>query len=447
MSIAASPARIIVELPTPFGLFEAHAFERPSGHVYLALVFGAVDGQQGVLTRVHSECLTGDALGSLRCDCGVQLRESLRTIAAIGQGVLIYATGHEGRGIGLMNKLRAYVEQQNGADTVDANHLLGLPADARDYGDAADVVRALGIRSIHLLTNNPAKARGLREHGIVIDDVIPLRTVAHRRNADYLATKSARMGHLSPCDVFDSVQNDSEQSGVDPTTLIGGVRAKEHRPAVVVKLAQSLDGRIATRTGDSQWISSEPERAMSHALRAACDAVVVGAGTVVRDDPRLTVRAVAGSSPTRVVLDSRLRAPVSSQLYNDDGSTLVLTTEASDAEARTRLQQAGVAVEVLPLAEGRVDLEAALGHLRAIGMEVVLVEGGAALVTALLGAGVVDRLIVSIAPILIGTGLDAVGDLGVDMVGHGLTLQNRVVMQVGDDVVLAGDIVPPVAIG
>ena len=435
MSIAESPTRVTVELPTPFGLFEAHAFERPSGHVYLALVLGVVDGQQGVLTRVHSECLTGDALGSLRCDCGVQLRESLRTIAATGQGVLVYATGHEGRGIGLMNKLRAYVEQQNGADTVDANHLLGLPADARDYGDAAHVVRALGILSIRLQTNNPAKALGLREHGIVVDDVVPLRTVAHRRNADYLATKTARMGHVIPGDAFDSVRN-----GVDPAALIGSVRANEHRPAVVVKLAQTLDGRIATRTGDSQWISSEPERVMSHALRAACDAVVVGAGTVVSDDPRLTVRAVAGSSPTRVVIDSRLRTSVSSQMYNDDGSTLVLTTEQSDEEARTRLQQAGVAVEVLPRAEGRVDLEAALAHLRALGMEVVLVEGGAALVTALLRAGVVDRMIVSIAPILIGTGVDAVGDLGVDSVSSGLTLKNRVVMHVGDDVVIAGDV-------
>jgi GTP cyclohydrolase II len=436
MSLAESTAPITVELPTPFGVFEAHAFERPSGHVYLALVFGAVDARSGVLTRVHSECLTGDALGSLRCDCGVQLRESLRTIAAVGQGVLIYATGHEGRGIGLMNKLRAYVEQQAGADTVDANHLLGLPADARDYGDAAEVVQALGIRSIRLLTNNPAKATGLRAHGVAIDEVVPLRTVPQRRNADYLATKVARMGHVPLCEELDSMQ-----PGFDLARLIGPARAAEGRPYVVVKLAQSLDGRIATQSGDSQWISSEAERAMSHALRAACDAVMVGAGTVVRDDPMLTVRAVAGVSPTRVVLDSRLRSAVTSQMYNDDGSTLVLTTDASDPEARTRLRQAGVAVQVLPANDGRVDLVAALAHLRAMDTEIVLVEGGSTLVTALLEAGVVDRLIVSIAPILLGEGVDAVGDLGIPRVANGLTLQNRFVTRVGDDLVVAGDIV------
>lgn len=445
MSIAESPAGITIALPTPFGLFDAHAFERPSGHVYLALVYGTVGGHDRVLTRVHSECLTGDALGSLRCDCGVQLRESLRTIVAAGRGVLVYATGHEGRGIGLMNKLRAYLEQENGADTVDANHLLGLPADARDYGDAADVVRALGIRSIRLLSNNPAKAAGLRRHGVVITEVLPLRTVAHRRNAGYLATKTARMGHLDPCDGFDPEPIGSMPRGTDPATLLGGVRATDHRPAVVVKLAQSLDGRIATRTGDSQWISSEPERALSHALRASCDAVVVGAGTVVRDDPRLTVRAVAGSSPTRVVLDSRLRAPAGSALYNDDGSTMVLTTDRSDPGARTRLRQAGVAVQVLPLTDGRVDLDAALAHLRSVGMEVVLVEGGATLVTALLRSGAVDRLIVSVAPLVLGAGVSAVGDLGVDRVDRGIALCNQVVTKIGDDVVIAGDVVNPPA--
>jgi riboflavin biosynthesis pyrimidine reductase len=127
-------------------------------------------------------------------------------------------------------------------------------------------------------------------------------------------------------------------------------------------------------------------------------------------------------------------------MYNDDGSTLVLTTDASEPEARTRLRQAGVAVQVLPVQKGRIDLPSALEHLRAMDMEVVLVEGGATLVTALLAAGAVDRLIVSIAPVLLGAGVDAVGDLGIDRVADGITLRNRVVTSVGDDVVVAGDV-------
>ena len=428
---------LIVELPTPYGRFDAHAFERPSGYVYLALVFGHVAGENDVLVRVHSECLTGDALGSLRCDCGVQLRQSLRLIAAAGRGVLIYATGHEGRGIGLMNKLRAYVAQEDGADTVDANLQLGLPADARDYGDAATVLRMLGVRSVRLLTNNPVKVSGLRRHGIAVTAVVGLGTVAHRRNASYLSTKSERMGHVRPTGVALETALPGE---VDPHVLIGDARPSAQRPAMVVKLAQSLDGRIATSGGDSKWISSEPERRLSHALRAACDAVMVGAETAVRDNPQLTVRAVPGASPTRIVVDSRLRVPPGAHLFNDDGSTLVLTTAASDPGVRSRLRDAGVGVEVIPDLDGRVDLRPGLARLRELGIDVVLVEGGATLVTSLLAAGLVDRLIVAIAPLLIGAGIEAVGDLGVEQIAQGFVLTNRTIAMAGDDIIVAGDV-------
>ena len=487
MTVAAA-TRITVDLPTPYGRFDAHAFERPSGHVYVALVYGDVDGADDVLVRVHSECLTGDALGSLRCDCGVQLREALRTIVANGQGVLVYATGHEGRGIGLMNKLRAYVAQQHGADTVDANHLLGLPADARDYGDAAFVIASLGINSIRLLTNNPAKARGLEVHGITVTETVGLHTTPHRRNAGYLATKSERMGHvLTNGHTSNGMTNGGATDGtngngtngngangagtngtnghtsnghrqaavvgddtapvipvVDPALLVGTVAPSATRPAVVVKLAQSLDGRIATSTGDSQWISGDAERAVSHGLRATCDAVLVGAETVIQDDPRLTVRAVAGASPIRVVLDSRLRTPADAQLYTDDGATIVMTTAASDEADREERRRAGVGVEVVDHdADGRVDVHAALARLHELGMSVVLVEGGASLVTALLRERLVDRLIVSTAPLLLGSGLDAVGDLGIGRVADALRLEHVVVAQAGDDVLMAGDVVDP----
>jgi 3,4-dihydroxy 2-butanone 4-phosphate synthase/GTP cyclohydrolase II len=431
----ATPASLTVRLPTPYGFFTVHAFERPTGHVYLALTSGEVDDRSDVLVRVHSECLTGDALGSLRCDCGVQLRQSLRMIAAAGAGVLIYATGHEGRGIGLMNKLRAYVAQEEGVDTVEANHLLGLPADARDYGDAAAVIDLLGIRSIRLLTNNPDKVSGLRRHGIDVTDVVGIPTVAHRRNATYLRTKSHRMGHVRPTGL-----TPADIDVVDPSLLIGDVEPQQDRPGIVLKLAQSLDGRIATRTGDSKWISGPAERRVAHSLRAACDAVIVGAGTIVADDPKLTVREVPGASPLRVVVDTALRSPSDANVFTDDGSTLVLTTSRSDPARCDELRKLGVAVEVVAERDGRVDLVAGLGRLRELGVEAALVEGGATLVTALLEAGLADRLIVSVSPLVLGAGVDAIGDLRTRLVADAVKLSNRTLALAGDDVLIAGDL-------
>jgi riboflavin-specific deaminase-like protein len=270
--------------------------------------------------------------------------------------------------------------------------------------------------------------------------MLGLRTVAHHRNAAYLSTKSERMGHVRPSGI---VPDMTTADDIDPLALIGDVRARTERPAVVAKLAQSLDGRIATASGDSKWISSEAERRVTHALRASCDAVLVGVETIIHDDPQLTVRSVPGASPTRVVVDSRLRSPLSARLFADDGSTLVLTTPSSDPAARNRLRDAGVGVEVVDELDGRVDLRAGLARLRELGMEVVLVEGGATLITALLSARMIDRLIVSIAPLLIGSGTDAVADLGVRLVADGHTLTNRVVTHAGEDIIIAGDVTPP----
>ncbi len=301
---------------------------------------GIIGDGRDVLVRLHSECLTGDVLGSLRCDCGIQLRLAMRMIAAAPCGVLIYATGHEGRGIGLINKLRAYVAQDEGADTVDANVLLGLPVDSRDYTDAAAVLARLGVRTIRLLTNNPRKVAGLRAAGATVAEVVSLPTAPHHRNLGYLRTKAERIGHVRPTLAADAVTSPSGLPA-DAMDLLGTVRPRADRPYVALKYAQSLDGRIATATGDSKWISGEPERRVSHALRAACDAVLVGAGTAVRDDPELTVRLVSGASPTRVVLDSTLRVPSSAKLLGPEAATLVVTTERSDPARRSALDRTG----------------------------------------------------------------------------------------------------------
>ena len=185
-----------VPLPTEFGTFTAHGYRSTiDGSEHVALVVGDIGEGQDVLVRVHSECLTGDVFSSLRCDCGPQLHAAMRQVAEAGRGVVLYVKGHEGRGIGLLDKLRAYALQDTGRDTVDANLDLGLPADARDYGTGAQILADLGVRSMRLLTNNPAKRAGLEGYGLTISERVPLVIDSNDHNRDYLQTKVDRMGH------------------------------------------------------------------------------------------------------------------------------------------------------------------------------------------------------------------------------------------------------------
>jgi 3,4-dihydroxy 2-butanone 4-phosphate synthase/GTP cyclohydrolase II len=186
-------------LPTAHGIFRAHAYrDVVTGSEHVALVLGDVTDGAPVLTRVHSECLTGDTFGSLRCDCGPQLRAAMAAVTVERRGVVVYLRGHEGRGIGLAHKLRAYELQDAGRDTIDANLDLGLPADARDYGTGAQILADLGVRSLRLMTNNPAKLAGLEGYGLRIVDRVPLPVHPHPENIRYLRTKRDRMGHALP---------------------------------------------------------------------------------------------------------------------------------------------------------------------------------------------------------------------------------------------------------
>jgi GTP cyclohydrolase II len=185
-------------LMTAFGEFALHGFRDPrTGSEHAALVLGDVGDTAPVLTRMHSECLTGDGLFSLQCDCGAQLRRSLQLIAQEKRGVLLYLR-QEGRGIGLVNKIRAYELQRAGRDTVDANRALGLPDDARDYRMAADMLRRLDVRQVRLLTNNPAKIAALVSQGIDVVERVALHAGHTPFNSAYMATKRQRMGHLAP---------------------------------------------------------------------------------------------------------------------------------------------------------------------------------------------------------------------------------------------------------
>ena len=184
------------KLPTPWGVFDIHGFEdAETGKEHVVLSLGDIGDGQPVLARIHSECLTGDALFSMRCDCGAQLQAAIQKVAEEGRGAIFYLR-QEGRGIGLMNKIRAYKLQDEGADTVEANEQLGFGADMRDYSLLKPMCEQLNIQKVRLMTNNPRKVNALTDQGVEVVERLPLQTGQNPHNAKYLATKSGKLGHL-----------------------------------------------------------------------------------------------------------------------------------------------------------------------------------------------------------------------------------------------------------
>jgi 3,4-dihydroxy 2-butanone 4-phosphate synthase/GTP cyclohydrolase II len=404
-------------LPTRIGTFDAVAYaDTRSGTEPVALVHGDIAGRDAPLVRIHSECWTGDVLGSLRCDCGEQLGRALTAIVAEGAGVLLYLR-QEGRGIGLANKLRAYALQDGGLDTVDANTALGLPVDAREYGAAAAILTDLGLERVRLMTDNPRKVAGLEVHGIRVSDRVSLPALPNPVNLPYLETKTARLGHLQPTNAA--------------------------RPSVTVHYAQTLDGRLATRTGDSQWISGQESLVLAHALRASHAAVLVGAGTVAADDPRLTARLVEGPSPIRVVLDSKLRlSPDANVITDGAAATILATTDLAPSHRRRGFSRLAEVLVLPSTPDGRVDLDSLLDELGDRGIATLLVEGGAGVITAMIRERRVSRLVVSIAPMVLGTGIEAVGDLDILRLRDALTFRRAGFSQLGPDVIFDGELEP-----
>jgi 3,4-dihydroxy 2-butanone 4-phosphate synthase/GTP cyclohydrolase II len=425
MDNALAASRADASLPTRWGDFRISVF-RLGGTQVVALTRGEIDSGTPVLVRLHSQCLTGDVLGSLRCDCGEQLRSALAMIGGAERGVLLYLD-HEGRGIGLFDKVRAYDLQDGGLDTVDANVELGLPVDARDYSAAASALHELGVRSVRLITNNPAKILGLEMEGVAVIERVALETLPSDVNAPYLRTKAARMGHL-----LDGLP--------DPRDLDAATIPRD-RPLVTVHYAQTIDGRIASRTGDARWVSGESSLRLAHQLRAAHDAVLVGIGTVLADDPKLTVRLAPGRSPVRVVVDSRLRIPPDANVFaSPESPTIIATTPAASEERAAALRIRGARVlRTTADADGHVDLRDLLARLRADGIRSLLIEGGRGLITAALRERLVDRLTVCIAPKVLGEGIAAVGDLHIDRLRDAMTFERAGFIACGGDVVFYGE--------
>jgi 3,4-dihydroxy 2-butanone 4-phosphate synthase/GTP cyclohydrolase II len=416
----------VASLPTRHGELQIHVFRLGDATEVIALVHGDVAGDEPVLVRLHSECLTGEALGSLRCDCGEQLEAGLEQVGHADRGVLLYLR-HEGRGIGLFDKIRAYALQDGGLDTVDANVALGLPIDGRDYTAAAEVLRKLGVRRARVMTNNPAKLEALEAHGVEVVERVPIEALPNPVNLTYLRTKANRMGHL-----------------LDGAPFVSSAPSKNGhhaRPAVTVHYAQTIDGRIAARNGDAHWVSGESSLRLAHELRASHDAVMVGIGTVLADDPRLTVRLVEGRSPIRVVVDSTLRVPIAANVLTDrTARTIIATTPLASLERARAIREAGGEIVRAHADEnGDVDLGDLLRRLRAIGIGSLLIEGGRGIITSALRDHVVDRLTVCIAPKVIGEGIAAVGDLHIDYLREALTFSSSRFVACGEDLIFYGE--------
>lgn len=406
---------------------------------HLVLISGDVVGQPNVLVRVHSECFTGDTLGSLRCDCGPQLNQAMRLIAAQGQGIIVYLR-QEGRGIGLLDKLRAYNLQDMGYDTVDANLMLGHQADARDYTIASLILNDIGVDSIRLLTNNPLKVESLQRHGLEITERIPLQTPITKENVAYLTTKVERMRHLLNLEQYSQRPhlNGHAAPAIDRQMK---TPSGNGRPYVTLSYAQSLDGSITAQPGKPMTISGPSSMTMTHQLRARHDAILVGINTVLADDPSLSVRLVNGNNPQPVVLDSRLRFPLAAKLLqNQANPPWIATTTAAVSSRQEQLEAAGGHILRLPATpDGRVSLSALLTKLAAMGITSLMVEGGASIITNFLAAHLVDRLVVTVAPMLVG-GLNAVGGLR-HLNGHDFPqLSNIQYQRLGDDLVISGDV-------
>jgi len=419
-------------LPTEEAEFMLCLYHSSRDHKeHLALILGEIEDHEGVLVRIHSECFTGDVLGSLRCDCGEQLEQALHLIATEGAGVLLYLR-QEGRGIGLYDKLRAYNLQDEGYDTVDANLLLGHQADARDYQEAALILRDLGVTSVRLLTNNPAKIDSLRRHGVQVSHRVPLQMPPNRENAAYLATKVRRMRHLLDLEQVDPLA--TEQLVRDETAV--------DRPAVTLTYAQSLDGSIAARRGQPLSLSGPEAMAFTHRLRAAHDAILVGVNTVLADDPRLTVRLATGENPRPVVLDSSLRIPPGARLLQGEKLPWIICTERAPEEREEALVAAGATIiRIASDDSGRVALYPALHQLAAAGIRSLMVEGGAGVITSFLASGLADRLVVTVVPLLVG-GLAAAGTLAGRLNGQPFPrLRRPHYRQLGRDIVVSGELV------
>ena len=430
-------------IPTDYGEFHLVYYTNTvDDKSHLAFYMGDDLAGEDTLVRIHSECLTGDIFGSRRCDCGEQLDQALQLIAEEGRGALIYLR-QEGRGIGLLEKIRAYNLQDEGHDTVEANLILGHGADERSYALGSCILKDLGINSVRLITNNPEKIEALEADGIKVSDRVALPSTIHPENSRYLMTKVERMNHMLQPPVHRSrprrvTSLNLKQEIEDWLNDRAASFQSESRPFVTLSYAQSWDGSITTHSGEPLSISGEESMQITHQVRSLHDGILVGVGTVLSDDPQLTVREWSGSNPQPIILDSQLRTPSSAKLCSHPDKRCWVITANSEAQSQ------GGNFEVLTVHGDEDDsqhasLDAAMQLLRDRGIKRLMVEGGANVITAFLQQRLVDAVVLTIGPKLVG-GYKAVGDLQPKVGNTVLDINPLYSGQAGQDLIIWGEL-------
>lgn len=435
-------------LPTDHGTFQVCAVRDDKGVEHIIVYKGELDDAVDLPVRIHSECLTSEVFGSLRCDCDHQLAEALGRLEAEGRGLIIYLR-QEGRGIGLFNKIEAYRLQDEGMDTVEANERLGFSRDARSYAFAVDILKALRVHSVQLMTNNPQKLQALRRSGIEVTRRIPIHIAPNVHNSAYLETKKSKMAHMlasrspraQPCRGATREGDAVRREILDRVAAVLRARLEDpSRASVTLAYAQSFDGCIAEGPGRSTAISSRPSQVLTHELRAMHDALLVGVNTVIVDDPRLNVRLVEGPSPIPVILDSHLRIPCSVRLLRQvQPRPLVVATRGACEARQAALEELGAEVLCVDAdASGFVDLHDLLETLRKRGIRSLMVEGGAKIITSVLAAALVDQLVLTIAPQFLG-GVRSVESLDGRGRGFRQELEESSCYRIGGDLIVHGE--------
>eukprot|EP01135_Chromosphaera_perkinsii_P008732 Nk52_evm65s1444 gene=Nk52_evmTU65s1444 len=435
-------------IPTVEGDFELALYHNNSDEKeHLAMIYGDLDIAKPVPVRVHSECFTGEVMGSLRCDCGEQLHLAMEMIAELGYGIIVFLR-QEGRGIGLAEKLKAYNLQDKGYDTVEANVMLGHGPDERTYDIAGLILKDMGVSNVQLLTNNPKKIESLENLGLSVENRIPVvPKKLNMYNTPYLKTKINRMKHMlsfSEESILKTVANNvntnekdvgpeftfcaSGSENVGSGNGVGGEKVetakvrkvkceeccateenvkKENpgekpRTQVTLTYAQSLDGSISSIDKSPLRISCEESMKLTHQLRVEHDAILVGIGTVLSDNPRLTARLVEGKNPQPVVLDSQLKLPVDCNLMKNSLKPFIFCgTNASEAK---KSELTGLGATVIATAEdanGKLCLASVVEKIYGLGLTSLMVEGGASVIKSFLCSELVDNLVVTVSPSIV----------------------------------------------